>query len=104
MKRNSLLMRNDILKKTNASGANGEPPRHFPPGGKLRMTTGWQHSTGKMGFAIRADTKITCPNSAMGTSLYISTAGLFGILIQRSLSYLRPKSQRFSRMGDVWAT
>lgn len=42
MKRDSLLIRKDILKeKKKTSGINGEPPRHFPPGGKIRMATGW---------------------------------------------------------------
>ena len=44
MKRDSLLMRKDILKekkKKMTSGINGEPPRYFPPGGKIRMATGW---------------------------------------------------------------
>ena len=43
MKRDSLLMRKDILKKKKkkTSGINGEPPRYFPPGGKIRMAIGW---------------------------------------------------------------
>lgn len=95
MKRNSLSMRKDILKRKKTSCINRETARP-PPGGKTRMATEMTQCWWN-GSCIRVHSKTICPDQVMGMGLHVTQLGYKVSAFKWSLSYPRPGGLGFSQ-------